>query len=30
MDQLGERGVIGPSEDGKSRDVIDRESVTVE
>ncbi len=30
MDQLEERGVIGPSEDGKSREVIDREAVTVD
>jgi len=30
MDLLEDRGVIGPSEDGKSREVIDREAVTVD
>ncbi len=30
MDQLEERGVIGPSGDGKSREVVNREAVTID
>ncbi|MDP8923975.1 MAG: DNA translocase FtsK [Chloroflexota bacterium] len=30
MDLLEERGVVGPSDDGKSREVIDREALTID